>query len=459
MINTFPRIIKPLLNVIKKFFFAGNQRSIKAKKSILMLFMVKGYGVLVNLALIPLTLNLLDEYKFGVWITIFNVLSWIVLFDIGVGNGLRNKFTESVALGKKIEAREYVSTAYALMVLIGLVLICTFILPWLLLDWSAIFNVDGSMSTELFYLIGITFLCTIIQFGLKLITTLLTAIHKPGVAGAVMSISNSLVLILFILGGDFLSNNIVGIGFVYTLMPLIVLLGASIWFFSRELKEYIPSFNFVRKSKVKDLFSLGIQFFLIQVAVVIIFQTDTMIISHSISPDAVTPYNIVFRYFGVVSMLSSIVMTPFWSSYTDAAAKKDYIWIKRVVIKQLKLLMLLIVAVVGMVIFAKDVICLWVGEDIVFSNVLLFGMAVYTIISVWNNIFSFVLNGLSKTKVQLITSIVGMLINIPLSILLAKNLGNGGVILGTIGSLIIFGVFGSIEVYRVLNIRLNGAIS
>ncbi|SFO74243.1 hypothetical protein SAMN04488519_11313 [Algoriphagus ornithinivorans] len=84
----------------------------QSKKNILALFFIKGYSIAVSLALIPLTLKLLNEFQYGIWITLFNVLSWISIFDIGIGNGLRNKFTEALAKNKIEEAGKYVSTAY-----------------------------------------------------------------------------------------------------------------------------------------------------------------------------------------------------------------------------------------------------------------------------------------------------------------------------------------------------------
>lgn len=97
------------INVLIKKLFSGHERSVRAKKNILALFALRGYSIAVNLALVPLTLHLLDEYKYGIWITLFNVISWISIFDVGIGNGLRNKFAETIANGKLHEAREYVS--------------------------------------------------------------------------------------------------------------------------------------------------------------------------------------------------------------------------------------------------------------------------------------------------------------------------------------------------------------
>lgn len=439
-----------VVDSIKKKLFSGHERSVKAKKNIVALIGLKGFSVAVSLALIPLTLKLLDEYQYGVWITLFNVLSWISIFDIGIGNGLRNKFAESMAMNKLEEAREYVSTAYILMFGISISLIMFFTIPWLMVDWTRVFNVPSEFGNDIFFLVGITFLLTSFQFSLKLIGTLLTANHKPSWSALLGTISNALILLLLWYGKDFVTDSLFAIGFIYTGVPLIIFLVSSLYFFNNQFKSISPQIGFFRKSKVKSLFTLGLQFFIIQIAVVVIFSTDSMIITHILSPQEVTPYNIVLRYFGVVTMGAGIIMTPFWSAYTEAAAKNDFVWIRATLNKQLRAFFLVIFGIAILLFLAKWLIPIWLQEEISLSWILLFGMAFYTLISVWNNIFSFLLNGLSITNVQTYTSVVATIINIPLSIYFAHLWGNGGVILATVISLSFFAIFGSRQAFLIL---------
>lgn len=437
------------LNYLKERIFSGHERSVKAKKNILALFAVKGYSIAISFTLIPLTLQLLDEYKYGVWITLFNVLSWISIFDIGIGNGLRNKFAEAMAKEDINEARQYVSTGYVIMAGISLSLILIFIVPWHFVDWSQVFNVNPELASEISWLVGITFVLTSVQFSLKLLGTLLTASHKPAIAALIMALSNTLILVAFLGAKKWLTGNLICIGFIYTLVPVLVFTIASIFMFSSRFYPVRPSVSFFRKDKVKSLFNLGIQFFVIQIAVLVIFQTDTMIITHMLSPVEVTPYNITFRYFGIITMIVGIIMTPFWSAYTEAAAKKDLIWIKKTLNAQLKLFILVIISVLILFIFAKPIISIWMQKELNFSNKLLTGMAVYTLLSVWNNIFSFVLGGLSLIRLGTIITSISSIINIPLSIYFIKvfNFDSGGVIYATSICIGITSIISPIQVY------------
>lgn len=446
------------INLIKSKILEGHERSVKAKKNIIALFIIRGFGIAINLALIPLTLNLLDDYKYGVWIILFNVLSWIQIFDIGIGNGLRNKFAEAIAKKDFKEAQEYVSTGYIIMVSITIALIALFIVPWLLIDWAYVFNVRSELSQEITLLIGVTFFLTAIQFSLKLVTTLLTADHKPALSAFIFTFSNTIILLLFLLFKSELRGDLVAIGALYSSVPLIVLVIASLIIFNGKFKVIKPRMQSFNLNKVKDLFNLGIQFFVIQIAVLVIFQTDSLIIAHTLSPEEVTPYNIIFRYFGIVTMMAGIVMTPFWSAFTEANAKEDYIWIKNILLKQIKFLIPTSLLILLLLFLAPWIIPFWLKKDILIPSSLLIGMAIYTFVSIYNNIFAFFLNGVGKPKISAVLSIFAAIINIPLSVFFVKNLGMGssGVIFGTIVSLSFGLFFGPFQAYLIITNKAKG---
>jgi len=440
--------------LLKTNFFKGHERTVRAKKNIISLFFLKGYSTLITFLLIPITLNFLDEFKYGIWITLFNVLSWIAIFDIGLGNGLRNKFSEAIAKNNYKEAKEYVSTTYGLMIIISLSLVIIFYIPWMLIDWSFVFKTTPQLKKEISFLVGITFALTSLQFSLKIIGTILIAYHKPALTALLSAVSNTLILCLFFFFDSYFMDNLFNIGLIYTLIPLLVFIVSSILFFNSILQQVKPSFKFFNKLKVKSLFNLGVNFFIIQFAAVILFATDSMIITHVLNPEDVTSYNIVFRYFGIVTFIVNILLTPLWSGYTEAAAKKDYTWIKKTLNKQMKLMFLVVIFITILFSLAKFVIPFWLQSNTVkYSVILLFGMAIFTLISVWNNIFSFLLNGLSITNVQIRTSLIAILINIPLSVYLAKVWGNGGVILATTICLSFFAIFGANQAFSILKLK------
>ncbi|MBD3842671.1 MAG: polysaccharide biosynthesis protein, partial [Campylobacterales bacterium] len=93
---------------------------------------------------------------YGVWSTLLSIVSWVVLFDIGIGNGLRNKISESLAKENKQEAHNYISTAYTIVGAISVMLILIFLLASEYIPWQKVFNITSISNYELQSIVNIT---------------------------------------------------------------------------------------------------------------------------------------------------------------------------------------------------------------------------------------------------------------------------------------------------------------
>ena len=409
----------------------GHNRSVRAKKNIIASFLVKGMSIAISLLVVPLTINYLNTSRYGIWLTLSSIVGWFSFFDIGFGNGLRNKFAESVAKGEHENARKYVSTTYAIL---SLIIACVIILYFFIspfLNWSKILNTAPEMASELSLLAMIIILFFCLQFVLQLITTVITANQQPAKASLFNFFGSLFSLAVIFILTKTTSGNLIYLGTVFSVTPVLVLLASSIWFYSHEYKIYAPSIKYVDFSFARNLMTLGLKFFIIQIAFVVLYQTNNIIIAQIFGPVEVTPYNIAYKYFGIITMVFGIIMTPFWSAFTEAWNKKDIAWIENTM-KKLKLLWLIVlVTALIMLIFSNLFYKLWVGSEIKVSIKMSAVMAIYVILYTWNGIFSNFLNGVGKVKLQLYLALIGCIINIPLAIYLGKNLGIYGVVLST----------------------------
>src|SRR5665648_546203 len=99
--------------ILTDFFTKGHERSIKAKKNILASLIIKGLSIAISLVLVPLTINYINPSRYGIWLTLSSIVGWFSFFDIGLTQGLRNKFAEAKAKGEDNLAQILVSTTYA----------------------------------------------------------------------------------------------------------------------------------------------------------------------------------------------------------------------------------------------------------------------------------------------------------------------------------------------------------
>lgn len=440
------------------FLKKGEARSLNAKKNIIVSFVLSGMSILVSFLLVPLTLEYLNPTKYGIWLTLSSIIGWLSFFDIGLGNGLRNKLTEALALNDINLAKTYVSTAYATITIIMIVLYIVFLVTLPLLNWSYIFNVPIETVNDLSDVILVVFTFFSLRFIVKIIGVIFIADQLPAFNNLFEFFGGALSLIAISIITKFSKGSLLYISFVYSIAPVLVLTLSTFYFFKKKYRAIKPSFSKIDFNKFKDLAGLGINFFILQIAVIIIFSTDNMIITQVLSPAAVTPYNISFKYFSMPIMIFSIVVTPFWSAYTDAHAKGDLAWIKKSTNRLSQTWILIFAMVIVMLLASQDFYKFWVGNDIQIPTLLSILMGIFAIISTWNSIFAAFLNGLGKIKLQIYYSLFGMIINIPLSVFFAKsmNLGSSGVILATCICLSFGAILGPLQYHKLVNNKAFG---
>lgn len=427
---------------LKKFFHTENARSAKALKNIFGSFLIKGVSIFVNLALIPLTINYLNPTKYGVWLTISSVLGWINFFDIGLGHGLRNNLAEAMAKNEIDKAKTYVSTAYVSISVLCSVLFLIFIVLNQIIDWNHLLNIPLSIDEDIRKITLILFSMFSIQFVLQLINSIFLSTQQSAKVSLVSMIGNVFVLIGIFLLTRFTSESLFYTAFIFSMLPVLILAIVNIYYFKTAFKDFSPSIKHFDFSALKKVLSLGVKFFIIQISVLIFYQTSNLLICRYFNPELVTPYNIAFRYFGIVTMVFSIIVYPYWSACTEAYAKHDFLWIKKSIRQLVKIWGLLVMASIIMLVFSDYIYSLWVGEKVKVDFKISLFMMIYVILVNFGNIFLVVLNGIGNVKLQMIVNTIGMVVFIPLSYFLSVTLHLG--IIGIIISTSICSLYGPI---------------
>lgn len=416
------RLFVPIINLINK----GQERSVKAKKNILGGILIRGCGIAISLILVPLTIDYVNDVRYGIWLTVSSIVAWFSFFDIGLTQGLRNKFAEALARDDHDGAQSYVSTAYALLGIIFFGVWLLFLVVNQFLDWTAILNTTAAMSSEVSVLAVIVFTYFCIQFVLRIITTILTASQSPAKSSLIDLMGQILSLIFVVALVKFTEGSLIKLGLALCLSPILILAVANLYFFQKSYRRYRPVLSKVNFSYSKDLFNLGMVFFVIQLAAIIQFQTANFIIAQNFGPKEVTPYNIVYKYFSVLSMGFTIFLTPFWSASTEAFLKKDYGWIKDAVKKYNILGLLLAGGGVIMLIFSQDIYRLWLGEGTVeISNTLSLCGLLYFCTSMFADKYVAFLNGISALRLQFFTSLVSPFLYVAVAMVLIHKFNMG----------------------------------
>ena len=451
ILSTFTQKINAYLN-------KGHERTIRAKKNVFISFFLKGIDLLTGIILVPISIDYLGATNYGVWLTLSSLTTWMVFFDVGLGNGLRNKFAEAITLGNVKLAREYVSSAYAILLIIISLLILLFIAINTYLDWTLILNTSPELKDRLSILALIVFVSFALRLGLKLISALLLAYHKTALRDFIDVIGRLSILISIIFLSRHGTQSLVYFGSIVSLAPIIVLLIFTIILFKSLFKKYQPSFKEINWNSSKLLFNLGFYFFVIQISTTILFMTDNIIISQLFGPAEVTPYHIGHKYFGAVLMGFTIIMAPFWSSFTESFAANDILWIRTTIRKLLIIWCVSSLLVIILLACSNTIYDIWIGDKVYISFQTSLFWAIFVILQSLNMIYTFFLNGVGKIKIQMLTALFTIFLNIPLSIFFSKHLGLGppGVVLATNVSILMYIYFRSTQTYKILSGKAVG---
>ena len=421
---------------------------LKKNVSLGVLFKILNIGI--AFFTIPFLLKYLNTEQYGLWVTIFSIVNLIIYIDGGIANGLKTKLSEALSRNDLELAREYISTAYFSISIFSIVLLTIgiFVIYWI--NFKELLNTSVYENT-----LKITFIITLfmmtIGFVLSLYKSLFYADQKSAIVELSLLIYQALNLFLIIYALTYFKSTLIYVALIYGVSTILIGVVFSVTFFKKQ-KQISPSFKFFKKKTIYDLFGLSINFFIIQLCMIIIFSTDNVIISKLLGPSEVTSYDIVLKLFQVIITFTIIVQDPFWALYADAFEKKDYVWIKKTLKRWNVLFIPLIMFVLLLMYVAKPLIKFWLQYDLNIPTSLILCMGIFVIVRAYGIIYMYFLNGIGKIRVQLWLYILGAVINIPLSIYFVKylNLGSSGVILGTIISMLSMTLLLPIQTFKIL---------
>jgi len=394
--------------------------------------LMKPISMILSFIYTPLALAFLGEEKYGVWIIILNIISWINYFDIGIGNGLRNKLAESITIDDKENAQIYVSTAYIGTTIISVIFFCLITLIWEINELSVFFKLNTvNENTDFIVLISVFFVC--INFILSLSKTTAYSIQQPGLISVIGVIGQVLQIVIIYILTRLFTDSLLAVSLMYGIVSLFenILL---YYVLSQKYNYLIPKIKKTKFKYMKSLLTLGIGFFVMQMCSLVLNTTDSLLISKLYGSTEVTPYNMIYKVFNMFVQIHGIIIMPLWSAYTEATSRCDAKWTRNTIKKVNIITVLASIGVcIGIGLF-EPFADMWLGKELEYSKLTIIIVAIYMITQMFANNYSSFLCGVGYIRVSVILASVGAIINIPLSIYFAQGLDMhiSGIIMGSL---------------------------
>lgn len=357
----------------------------------------------------------------GAWLVILQILSWILTFDIGIGNGLKNKVVEAINQERRLDLKKYISCSYISNLVIIVLLLCIGLPILFSIDFNELLKVPAEVVSPniLKTAFALAFVSICIEFFLKIVLNIYQALQMQVIASVTPLISTILLLLfVFTVKLENVNDALLAISGYYIFSVNFPLLVLTIILFSKRFKDCKPSFKEWSFSYAKSVITLGGIYFLIQIFLLVINSTNKVIISNVYGASLVADYEPYSKLFSAICGVGSAISLPIWTLTIRADVKKDYVWMKKMektmaIISGLFAVASLFAAAVLQIVFN-----VWLKEETIVVNYYkAFAFAIWSSATICSYFVTAFSNGFKILKPQIIVFGIGAILKVPVFML------------------------------------------
>ncbi len=398
----------------------------------------KGVALAVNAISIPIVIRYLGGEDFGIWVTIASALSMLLVLDLGIANSLTNFISEAYARDDRDHASTYTTTGLGVVVAVALLFACIAWSIWPSIQWDRLFHLSSAAKVPT---VGkaVAAALTIYLLGLP-------AALAPKILGGYQELRTANLFTAF---GSLL-NLLLMIVLVHLHAGLVALVAASsaalvganllalIWIFVFHMPWLAPRLKHVNGLAARRMMKSGSEFFILQIAGLIVFNSDNLVVIHYLGPSQVAAYSVTWRLASYAALGEALIFPALWPAFSEAFSRGDLPWIRQTFRRTMALTMG--IAVCTSLLFAvagRWMIRIWASDAAVPSEGLLLLMCIWILISTFMNNTGTVLLAKGETHLQAWCSLAAAALSLTLSIYWVQRIGAPGVILATIVSYLI----------------------
>jgi len=417
---------------------------------------VKSINILTSLISVPLTIGYLGTERYGLWMTISSFVAMLSFADLGLGNGLLNAISEANGKDDRYMASEYVSNAFFMLSGISFFLALVFVIIYPFITWQKIFNVSSVQAvSETGPALIVLITCFLVNIPLGIINRIQMG-YQEGFQNNLWQAGGNLLSLGFILIAIHLEKGLPWLVLAMTGAPVVTSLFNGIFLFGFQRPWLRPNIRYLKLKTSKKIYNIGILFFVLQIAVAIAFSSDNIVTSHILGLDAVSCYSVTMRLFMFIPMIIFMILNPMWSSYGESIARGDMDWVRKSLIRTLKMSFFIsVIPGIFLIFMGNDIIHIWVGYEIKPPFMLLMGLGIWAILSSMGNAVAMFLNGANVVRFQVICASLMCITSILGKIFLAKTIGIAGIIWATVIAYTLFTVIPCLYMIPKLLFRLN----
>lgn len=404
---------------------------------------------LVSMLIMPLVVHAMGDRMYGTWALVASIIGYYGTLQLGLEPAINRYMARALGAKDHEECNRVFNTALRLLSAAGVVLLVVTAVLAFLAHWLVKNPSDAAVFWKLIVILGVN---TALLFPTRVLQGALEAqlrYDRTATIDLLSLILRTALLIVIVLRG----YKIIALALVSVAsgMPAIVL---YIYFISKELPFLRLDSRYWSPDTARRLFSFGIYSFVANIANIIRFRVDALVVASCVGLAAVTHYRIgstLTQFFmGMMEALAGFLPAVF--SRQEGAAnyeglKKNYFFATK--------LTTCIASFVGfgLIAWGKPFIHVWMGPAYLDAYPVLVVLTAGLIVALAQAPSPQLLFGLAKHKYNALANCLEAIVNLALSIILAKRYGMIGVALGTLIPMVLAKLFiQPVYVCRLANI-------
>lgn len=434
-----------------------SERTQGVVRNIGMSFVARMVSILCTMLIVPLTIDYVNPTSYGIWMTFASVIAWIGYFNFGLANGFRNRFAEARAEGNDLLARQYLSTTYFAITIVVAVLYLLTILLNSMMDWASFLHLDSAYAHELssVFLIMSSFVC--LNMIVNIYSTLLTADQRPGIAAIIQAAGQVASLAAIWLLTRLTEGSLVNLALYLAGAPVAVMFIVQVASYRwGRYRRFAPAPRFIRPSLIRNIIVLGLKFFAINICLIVVFHMTDLVITREVGPEGTAQYNIAKRYFNIILMAMTIIITPFWSSFTEAYVKHDTSWMKNSLRRLEQLWLVSLAGGMLMLLLSDWFYGIWIGDKLEVPFLLSLSTLAFIESQTLGNIYMHLVNGIGTIRLQTILYVIIALVAWPCMVYGGRQWGICGVLLLPTAAYLVQAIAAKVQLTKILSGTARG---
>ncbi|MGE3510726.1 MAG: oligosaccharide flippase family protein [Vicinamibacterales bacterium] len=392
-------------------------------------YVLLGVNIVLGVFLMPFTVGRLGTADYGLWMLVASMTYYFQLLDLGYGSGIVRHLADADARHDPDRVNQIASTFFFLYAGLG-VLALVGIAGMVFVVVPRFPNLPSESVIKAQQLLAIMGIRIAVGFPLTVFGAVTTARQRFSLNNTVaigVAIASALVTYGVLSAG----YGLVTLVFATTVVSLL-----SYGLYAWTARIALPSLRISRSaftgSIVREVTTISVYFFLIDIAVQLGFNLDNLIVGAAMGTTAVAMYAVTLRLAEYQRLLCSQVNGLLFPVFVRLTSGGQRDVLRRATIESTRFSLTLVVGVtVCLLGFGTPLVTAWMGPAFRGSILPLWVLGAAGIVLVAQGPLGSVLLGTGRHRFIAFTALAEALVNVALSLVLVRWMGLLGVALGT----------------------------